>query len=226
MEYKSPEDSLNIDTYYKTLAYACLYKAEETRVGDILEDEVTLTLVRDRKPVKLLKWLEDQGNSVCREYDGIYYVYGRTLFPTQVIVTSELSKEENRWLSSLTDRLDIEEAGFLVEDMTELKEKDDKEFADSVLGVAMAANKATFDKLKEDDSMCEALLELMKPELEAEKRAGSFMVYSNLIKKGLLSAEDAALDMGMDKEKFLSEMRDAGYPVTVSAEKKRPSRAR
>lgn len=67
--------------------------------------------------------------------------------------------------------------------------------------------------------MCEALLELMKPELEAEKRSGSFMVYSNLIKKGLLSPEDAAQDMGMDKEKFLSEMRDAGYPVTVSAEK-------
>lgn len=39
--------------------------------------------------------------------------------------------------------------------------------ADSVLQVAMQSNKEVFDRIKGADVMCEALMELMKPEFDA-----------------------------------------------------------
>lgn len=35
IEYKSPEDSMNLNTYMKVIAYACLYKAYENLVDEI-----------------------------------------------------------------------------------------------------------------------------------------------------------------------------------------------
>ena len=64
MEYKSPEDEMNIDTYFKTLAYACLYKAGGITVDAIRYEEITISLVRAAKPVKLLKWFETRRASL------------------------------------------------------------------------------------------------------------------------------------------------------------------
>ena len=74
MEYKSPEDSLNVDTYIKVVGYACLYKASEVYVGEIDLDDITLTLVREGKPRELLKWFEKNDYEVREMYKGIYYV--------------------------------------------------------------------------------------------------------------------------------------------------------
>ena len=56
MEYKSPQDELNLDTYVKVIGYACMYKASEVHVGDIDLADITITLVREGKPRELLKW--------------------------------------------------------------------------------------------------------------------------------------------------------------------------
>lgn len=56
IEYKSPEDSLNVDTYVKVIGYACMYKASEAHIGDIELNDITITLVREGKPRELLKW--------------------------------------------------------------------------------------------------------------------------------------------------------------------------
>ncbi len=56
----------------------------------------------------------------------------------------------------------------LLNTAADLYRKDDKEFAESVLQVAMSKNKEIFDIVKEESKMCEALRELMKPEIDAE----------------------------------------------------------
>ena len=56
-EYKFPKDELNIDTFYKVVAYACLYKVLPNHVDEIPAEEITITLIRDRKPVKLMQEL-------------------------------------------------------------------------------------------------------------------------------------------------------------------------
>lgn len=75
-EYKSPKDELNIDTFYKAVAYACLYKVLPNHVNEIPAEEITITLIRDRKPVKLLQKLSSDGYECRKETAGIYYVSG------------------------------------------------------------------------------------------------------------------------------------------------------
>ena len=50
IEYKSTGDSLNIDDFYKTLAYAFLYKSLSDKVDGIPADQLTLSLVRQGYP--------------------------------------------------------------------------------------------------------------------------------------------------------------------------------
>ena len=88
-EYKSPKDELNIDTFYKAVAYACLYKVLPNHVDEIQAEEITITLIRDRKPVKLLQKLSSDGYECRKETAGIYYVSG-VMFPVQIIASSEL----------------------------------------------------------------------------------------------------------------------------------------
>ena len=86
-EYKSPMDELNIDTFYKAIAYACLYKVLPNHVNEIPAEEITITLIRDRKPVKLMQELERSGYECKKETAGIYYIYS-VMFPVQIIVSS------------------------------------------------------------------------------------------------------------------------------------------
>lgn len=56
----------------------------------------------------------------------------------------------------------------LIIEASKLYKTDEKDFADSVLQVAMSQNETIFGQVKEVDGiMCEALRELMKPEMDA-----------------------------------------------------------
>ena len=66
-EYKSPMDELNIDTFYKAVAYACLYKVLPNHVNEIPAEEITITLIRDRKPVKLLGNWKNPGMDIKKK---------------------------------------------------------------------------------------------------------------------------------------------------------------
>ena len=71
-EYKSPDDKLNMDTYFKVLGYACLYKAQASKVDGIVAEDITISLMRERKPVKLFHWFKKQGYDIEQRYKGIY----------------------------------------------------------------------------------------------------------------------------------------------------------
>lgn len=170
MEYKSPKAALNIDTYFKGLAYACLYKAGGGYVNEISAEDITVSFVRDRKPVKLLQNLEEKKRKIECVANGIYYI-SEPWFDVQLIVTSELDEKEHMWLRSLTEQMSSETAQRLVCEIQGLKREDEKDFADSVLEVAMSANRNAFHRVKEGVDMCNALRELMAPEIEAELEA-------------------------------------------------------
>ena len=171
-EYKSPDDSLNIDTFHKAMGYANLYKAGGARVNAIDAGDITISLVRRRYPRKLIKDLLAEGASVELEAKGIYRVTGNYPFEIRIIVSRDLEPAEHIWLASLTDNITMQVAEDLVDEISGLTEKDDKEFGDSVLQVAIAENEAAFEKIKEASEMCEALRELFKPELEAAVATG------------------------------------------------------
>ena len=115
IEYKSPTDYLSIDDYYKVYVYTCLYKADTGMMDEVKLEEMTMTLAGKRYPRKLIRHLKESRNlQVEKQGAGIYYVKGE-LFPVQIIVTKELSKEENFWLRSMTNDITKEEAKELVQ---------------------------------------------------------------------------------------------------------------
>lgn len=165
MEYKSPADSLDIDDFYKAGAYASLYKSYGKTTDAVRADDVTVSLVREAKPEGLFRYFKGHDYSVSNPYRGIYYIEGRVLFPTQIVVTRELDEASHIWLSALTESMKKQNMIKLLESVDRLTEKADKEFADSVLEVSIGANKQVIEELIGDGDMCQALMEIMEPQL-------------------------------------------------------------
>ena len=163
LEYKSPRQQLDVDIFYKSAAYACLYKSYGRTVDERKAEDITVSIVRDGKPEKLFQYFEEHGIRIDTPCQGIYYVLDKVLFPTQIIVAKELNGEQHTWLKSLTDKMEENDMRKLLKDVSHLSEKLDKEFADSVLEVCLKANEHLIKKLKGDDTMSEALLEIVEP---------------------------------------------------------------
>lgn len=186
IEYKSPTDYLNIDDFYKVYGYACFYKSDVSRVNSIPIEELTISFVSHGYPRKLMKHLKKKRGFRIQKMDaGIYYILG-DFIPIQIIVTRYLSPEKNLWLSSLTDHLkDKEVARKLLEDFGNHKQEI---LYRSVMNIIMQANKTQFQEVK--DMLCEALEELMKDELEANRSRG----LSEGRMKGLQEGQQQATD--------------------------------
>lgn len=164
VEYKSPDDSINIDTFYKVLSYACLYKADTGAVDEILDTDITVSLIREQKPVKLLGQLEKK-YQVRREGNGIYRIYGM-IFPMQVIVTKELEENRHVWLKALTRSMDISQAERLLDSYDRLEGDKEREKAGVVVNLVSDINNEIFEKIViGGDRMSEALKRMVLPEL-------------------------------------------------------------
>lgn len=166
LEYKSPEDALGVDEYYKSLAYACLYKSAGSYADAIQAEDITISLARSRKPERLFQFFKEKSYEVTNPYKGIYYVKKEGLFDTQVIVSRELNYTEHIWLKSLQENLSQEEIRRLVSSIQELREVEDKRNAEAVMNVVLEVNKQGFRKVKEEETVASALRELMAPEIE------------------------------------------------------------
>ena len=178
MEYKSPDDSMNIDTFYKVLSYACLYKADTGAVDEILDTDITISLIRERKPIKLLGQLVKK-YQVKQEGKGIYRVYGM-LFPMQIIVTRELERSQHIWLKSLTLNMDITQAEDLLESYDSLTEEEFRMKAGAVVNLVSDINSEVFEEIVNGgERMSEALKRMVMPE------------YGEL--KDLIAAKDAEI---------------------------------
>lgn len=165
MEYKSPKDHLDIDAFYKSMGYACLYKSYGRTLDERKADDITLTLVREVKPEGLFQYFETHGYPISNPYKGIYHIGGKALFPTQIVATKELDKSEHIWLKALSEKLEKQDVEELIGRIRGLSGRQDKEFADSVFQVSIGANRQIMEELKGDVDMNQALLELMEPEL-------------------------------------------------------------
>ena len=91
------------------------------------------------------------------------------LFPTQIIVTKELNEEAHIWLKALSGEMHKEQMRKLLEKIEKLKMGFDRELADSVLQVSIGANKQVVEELRGDENMCQALLDIMEPEINKIK---------------------------------------------------------
>ena len=165
IEYKSPGDDLNLDTFYKVLGYTCLYKYETGSIDEVLDTDITISLLREDKPRKLLKQLS-QKYKVEEKAPGIYRI-DKMLFPLQILVTKELDSNLHTWLRSLTRTMKYEEAENLLHSYDGLKNTRDRLNGNVVVDFVSNVNETLFMQiLKEDERMTEALKELIEPDLK------------------------------------------------------------
>ena len=75
------------------------------------------------------------------------------------------------YMPVLTEHLSRDSAEVLLRETSQLKEKDEREFADAVLTVSVSANRMMFDRVKEELAMFEILKDIIEPELQAQLQA-------------------------------------------------------
>lgn len=180
IEYKSPEDYLSVDDFYKVHGYACFYKSDTTKTDAIRIDEITISYVCSCYPRKLMKHLMRIGTfGIENREPGIYYILGG-MFPMQVLVTSELSEENNLWLRYLTNQINDIKA---VELLTSAYEKNvNNNLYSSVMEIVVRANEEKFREVKK---MCQALKELFKEEFEEKLQEGFNIGLSQGLSQGI-----------------------------------------
>ena len=146
-------------------------------MDEILDTDITISLIRERKPIKLLGQLVKK-YQVKQEGKGIYRVYGM-LFPMQIIVTRELERSQHIWLKSLRFNMDITQAEELLESYDRLKE-DFRIKAGVVVNLVSDINNEVFEEIVNGgERMSEALKRMVMPE------------YGEL--KDLIAAKDAEI---------------------------------
>lgn len=167
IEYKSPDDYISIDDFWKVYGYALFYKAESAFNDAIKISELTITYVSMSYPVKLVAYLiKNLGLSIEKRDKGIYYI-NKDRIPMQIVVTSELAEDENLWLKSLSNNLkDTKTVDRLSKEYTKHR-KDDRYKA--VMNVVVRANRARFEEAKD---MCEALKEIWAEDFERARNEG------------------------------------------------------
>lgn len=168
LEYKGPGDELTIDSFFKVIGYASLYKAQGIAVNKIPASEVTVSFFRNAYPKALFQELKKEGYILKKMYPGIYYVRGKVPFPVQIVVTSQLERKAHCSLRVLTTQVEMQDAELFLEQIHYLESKNERSNIDSVLQVSVNANKQVYSLLRRQNEMCEALRELMKDEIEKE----------------------------------------------------------
>ena len=205
MEYKSPRDELDVDAFYKAGAYAALYKSYGKCSDERKADDITVSLVRHARPEGLFEYFSGRGVKVSRPYKGIYYIEGCVLFPTQVIVGKELDRKAHVWLRALSGGLCREEIKELLEKAEGLGKKQERELAGSVLEVSLRANWEMIQELRGDEDMCQALMEIMEPEISKIREADARefeKIREEEARKLISCAVESFRDMGIGDERI------------------------
>jgi hypothetical protein len=111
VEYKSPEDYVSVYDFYKVLSYAYLYAAlNKTNTKDM-----TVSVIETRHPRDLFTYFEGENCGVSETSAGVYVVSGYPV-AIQVIESKKLPLEENLWLKGLSNDLNAETAGAILEE--------------------------------------------------------------------------------------------------------------
>lgn len=168
IEYKSPDDSLTIDDYIKTVGYACLYKGMGKTVNQIPLQELTVSVFREAYPRELIDALQRDGFQVEKQFNGIYYVYGRCPFDSQIVVTSQLDKKTHLGLHVLSKHVKEADVRAFLEYVQKFTTPGDRSNIDAILQVSIAANQELYEQIRRDFGLCQALRELMKDEIAEE----------------------------------------------------------
>ena len=188
-EYKSPEDELSIDEFYKAQGYALIYKGYDRKVDELPIEELTLTLVRHVCPRKLLKALRKSGYKIEESHRGIYRIEGKISIPVQIVVSSRLEEGEYEGLKLLAKGCTKEAVLKYAEKAIASGDANVKQNAGTVIEICLNINKKLDEEIKEDEAMHKTIREIFKEDFDATRQEGrneeKERVASDMLKKNL-----------------------------------------
>ena len=173
IELKNPRENLNIDVFWKGVSYAAQYKSsgyddttKKSGVNIKPMSDITLTFLRITKPEKLLSYLERHGFSLSQKFAGVYYVSGIAELKIQIVVGAELEGDEFIPLRVQKENASEDDIRKFIEMCGELREQAEKDMADTIIQISISNNEKTYERLKEESDMSQALEKLMGDRLE------------------------------------------------------------
>ena len=137
-----------------------------------------------------------KGMPVEKQEDGIYYITGYYI-PIQILVTSQLSENENLWLKNLTDNMQGTES---VQKLIDEYEKHvDNSLYQSVMSIIIQANKEKFQEVTGMicEPLKEILLEQMKDELEEKMEQRLQQGFQKGIQQGIQQGMQQGMQQGI-----------------------------
>ena len=146
IEYKNPNAALNIDVVWKTIGYAGLYKGYGKTVNDIPAKELTVTILRSAKPVKLFRDLKSEGYTVSETATGVYLLSGFIDMPIQVVVMKELKDIVFLPLRIMVPNADEGDIRAFITEALTFGTPEDLNNARAVLNISSESNEQTLNR--------------------------------------------------------------------------------
>ena len=171
-EYKSPEDGLSIDDFYKAVGYAFIYKGYGKKVNELPIEDITLTLVRHAYPRELIKTLKQSGFTVDEKYPGIYRIDGKISIRIQIVVSSRLSDGEYEGLKLLASGCTKDAVINYAKKAIASEDENVKINAGTVIGICLDINDSLGKNLEEDEAMNEVISKIVKRNIDAARLEG------------------------------------------------------
>ena len=195
IEYKGPKGDLGLKELFRIGGFACIYNQYDEKDETIPIDDITLTLARFAKPEGLFEELKKLDISVEQYRPGIYYLKGaKVIFPIQILVGIELGPVHVA-LRILTDNVNLLDVKKIVNLYQNEMNDEERKLINTAIEISFLANKELFEMIrKEDPEMHEALLEILKDDVDATVDA----TVDSTIVQGVLSIMNK-LPCGMKK---------------------------
>lgn len=211
-EYKSPEDGLSIDDFYKVQGYGLIYKGFGRKVNELPLENLTLTLVRHRYPRDMMKMLRDSGITVSEVHSGIYRFEGNLSIPVQLVITSQITLDEYDGydgLKLLAKGATMEDIKIYIEKVIASGNERLKDNAGTVIEVCLDVNK----KLKGAKEMYESVKEVFKDAFARERQEGR----QEGRLEGRLEGREEGRQEGTEKanERVVTNMLRENFPLSL-----------
>ena len=204
IEFKRPDESVNLHTIYKAIGYADLLIGNAKDEDNIPLDSVTISIFHPGRAPRVLKDLGELNGKVCAIFPGVFAVFGLTVFPLQIVAMGELVGDENAKFRALTDKADKSDV-IAVASEIEKATGELRELYRMYIKTVAEKNVGLFAALiEEDERMSDVLMDIMKDKVDKVVRTAT-------AKNTLATTKDNVVGLmqttGMDVRQAMDAMR-------------------
>ena len=217
---------MDIDTIWKVIGYASLLKSLEGTGAKISEDDITITIIRSRKPRALFTELNKKGRIVSKPEAGVYQISGIVDLPLQIIVSDELEDDSLVALKILKKKADEDAIRAFLKEAENYEESVDRQNISAVLNVSWSANNELYEEMEGGTmrdyfkEFVDSEIERVKPEIESE---GAEIKLIEQVRKKIARGknfEEISDDLEEDNSELLRDI----YNVALTADPQETAR--